>query len=147
MKKRLMTILGMAAACCVMMASAVWAGDNGTVTVNGQVWLKDAGCFARMPWKTAKTSVAFLAAGKCGLKDKSKAGDWRLPTLDELRNVYSSRSLFTNTHSDEGLGSGYWSSTPYGSSGETAYFVLMSTGGYNNSWGASGTCYVLPVHR
>ena len=56
---------------------------NGTVTdtSTGLVWLKSANCFGETSWSSAKSSVAGLAHGQCGLTDNSSAGDWSLPSL------------------------------------------------------------------
>jgi len=93
----------------IMMSVAAWCGDNGngTVTINGLVWLKDAGCLGTSTWPAAMGGVAYrLEHGKCGLSDNSKAGDWRLPTIDEFKTVYSELSQFKNVQS-----LWYWSST------------------------------------
>jgi HAMP domain-containing protein len=62
--------------------------DNGDGTVTdkltGLIWLKNANCFGTKRWELADFFVANLASGGCGLSDGSKAGDWRLPTKDEL---------------------------------------------------------------
>jgi hypothetical protein len=72
--------------------------DNGDGTVtdckSGLVWLKNANCletcggakpdsYGRLSWKDAAKWLAGLRSGRCGLKDGSKAGDWRLPTKAE----------------------------------------------------------------
>ncbi len=59
---------------------------NGTVTdtVTGLIWLQDANCLmGSTDWKSANEFAAGLADGQCGLSDRSKRGDWRLPTLEE----------------------------------------------------------------
>ena len=38
-------------------------------------------------WKDAQAAAAALADGKCGLTDGSKVGDWRLPTVSELKGL------------------------------------------------------------
>ena len=60
---------------------------DGTVTDNrsGLIWLKNANCFGEQNWKTAKQSAANLAHGQCGLRDGSRAGMWRLPTIEEWK--------------------------------------------------------------
>jgi len=62
--------------------------DNGDGTVTdtrtGLIWLKNANCFDKQDWENAMEIAAKLAHGQCGLSDGSKAGDWRLPTEDEL---------------------------------------------------------------
>jgi hypothetical protein len=63
---------------------------NGTVTdsITGVVWLKMVDCAALFgaskTWVLANQTVALLADGQCGLTDKSRPGDWRLPTSAEM---------------------------------------------------------------
>jgi len=59
--------------------------SNGTVKdmQTGLIWLKNANCYGLISWADANIKAAALAHGQCGLADGSKAGDWRLPTLDE----------------------------------------------------------------
>ncbi len=65
--------------------------DNGDGTIRdertGLIWLKNADCFGRNSWHEAKTSVAGLNSGECGLSDSSVEGDWRLPAKEELQRV------------------------------------------------------------
>jgi len=79
-------------------ASPVFTDNgNGTVTDNRTclIWLQDASC-ADLPgtdtngkanWDTAKTAASSLANGTCGLTDGSQAGDWHLPTIQELQSL------------------------------------------------------------
>ncbi|OAD22327.1 Serine/threonine protein kinase-related domain protein [Candidatus Thiomargarita nelsonii] len=114
---------------------------DGTVTDNrtGLVWLKNANCFGRQDWETAKQSVAKLADGQCGLSDGSKAGDWRLPTKDELKAMVDDK--YTSPALSNAAGTGqwkegdafqgvmssyYWSSTSKDTSG--AWGVLLNDG-------------------
>lgn len=73
---------------------------NGTVldTLTNLLWLQDAGCFAlnldvaANQWgfsaPTAQERVStLLSAGVCGLSDGSALGDWRLPTVNEFRQI------------------------------------------------------------
>jgi hypothetical protein len=65
---------------------------NGTVTdsLTGLIWLKNTQCFGMMDWEGAKRAAKSLKDGDCGsdpaliLSDGSSAGDWRLPTMNEL---------------------------------------------------------------
>src|SRR5690242_11192606 len=83
------TIMAVMAAVCLMMAGIAHAElkDNGdgtiTDTVRGLVWLKDANCFDKKTWINAMASATGLHSGQCGLKDGSKAGQWRLPYITE----------------------------------------------------------------
>jgi len=61
---------------------------NGTVTdmLTGLVWLRNANCFATT-WMQALGDANTLASGSCGLTDGSVAGDWRLPSVNELQSL------------------------------------------------------------
>jgi len=125
MKKQRLTI-GVVVFWCVMaLSGAAWCGDNGngTVTVNGLVWLKDAGCLGRMEWSDAMARPKSLAHGQCGLTDKSKSRDWRLPTVDELKAVYTYREQFNNVQPTF-----YWSSSAYVDNSYAAWSVSMGSG-------------------
>lgn len=62
---------------------------NGTITDNltGLIWLKDANCYDTQTWDAALNDAKILSSGRCGLTDGSKAGDWRLPNVDELESL------------------------------------------------------------
>jgi len=141
MKKQRLTI-GVVVFWCVMaLSGAAWCGDNGdgTVTVNGLVWLKDAGCYGRMNWNDAMSRPKTLAHGQCGLSDKSKIGDWRLPTIDELKAIYSAKNQFKAVQANA-----YWSSSTYAYYTDNAWVVYMHVGnvGYD---GKDFYNYVWPV--
>ena len=136
-------VISMMVFCSLMMLSvAAWCGDNGngTVTIGNLVVLKDAGCLGRMNWDTAMARPKSLADGQCGLTDKSKAGDWRLPTVDELKVMYHKKSLFKNVQPFS-----YWSSSTYAGDAPGDWTVDMGNGqvGYGN-WAFNGG-YVWPV--
>ena len=76
--------------------SPAWDNGDGTVTVNGDIWLKNANCWRDISFSDCRESVANLASGQCGLTDNSKAGDWVLPSYTQLINIYPYRSLFIN---------------------------------------------------
>ncbi len=83
---------------------------DGTVTdpVTNLVWLKNANCFGgEVTFNSALSKTASLANGTCGLKDGSKAGDWRLPTKSELVTRYANKANFTNIQTE----GNYWSTT------------------------------------
>jgi hypothetical protein len=60
---------------------------NGTVTdtTTGLIWLQDAGCLGPLTWAEANEAAATLKEGRCGLMDRSRPGDWRLPTNTEWK--------------------------------------------------------------
>jgi DNA-binding beta-propeller fold protein YncE len=76
--------------------------DNGngtmTDTNSGLVWLKNANCTDTvggitksngiLDWTDAQSWSSALASGSCGLSDGSHAGEWRLPSIDELKSLY-----------------------------------------------------------
>lgn len=135
-------LAALATVCSLMiLAGPTWAGD-GTVTINGLVWLKNpADCVGMMTWNQAMSGIPSFKNGSCpNLKDGSKAGDWRLPTKDELFAVYSSKSKLGNVQSDY-----YWTSTEaYG--GSSAYIINMKNGGISTM--PKGTQeYSIPVRN
>ncbi len=83
---------------------------------------------------------AVNTAGLCGKKD------WRMPTVDELRNLThtgliqtsgsSSPAIdvnyFPNTSYSEDVVSKYWSSSPYADGSENAWAVFFSDGNSSN---------------
>jgi hypothetical protein len=58
---------------------------NGTITdtATGMIWLRDAGCIGPLDWAGANRAAARLRSGRCGLRDGSQPGDWRLPSNAE----------------------------------------------------------------
>lgn len=114
---------------------------DGTVTdgLTGLIWLKDAGCLAPGVWAAALTEANQLASGACGLTDGSKAGQWRLPNLNELESmvdVSASNPALTVGHPFKNIANSvYWSSTSYwgGQLGSPqAWAIRMSDGRYIN---------------
>ena len=126
----------------IMAAHGAWAADNGngTVTVDGLVWLKDAGCLTRGSWDQVKSQAASLKSGQCGLTDGSSAGQWRLPTSVELYRRYGNCGEFSNVQMSD-----YWSSTP-GSTSEYALVVNMQYG-YEIGMKTWGLGYAWPVRN
>ena len=110
-----------------------------TDTVTGLVWLKDATCLPVGTWAAAITEANGLASRACGLTDRSKAGDWRLPNLNELESLVDVSAAHPAVtvgnpfaHMTGGI---YWSSTSYfggvGGSG-SAFAIRMDDGRYIN---------------
>jgi hypothetical protein len=95
---------------------------DGTVTVTDALgsatWLKEASCADRSggvtaaggvaSWGEAQAWASGLAAGVCGLRDGSAAGDWSVPTLGQLLHLsqdLAAPNPFLDFHGGE-----YWSS-------------------------------------
>jgi hypothetical protein len=123
---------------------------DGTVTdrLTGLVWLKNADCFGRMDWEAATAAVNRLKSGDCGpdpvltLADGSGAGDWRLPTMDELCSLidFGRRSpALPQDHPFFNIADGYyWSSTRMDDFPSTVWVMYPESG---------TTCYEAANHR
>lgn len=110
MKIRYTAVIGMVV-CFMMLATFAGATDivsvpNGTVADGKLAWLQNADCFGRLNWNQAASKAANLKSGDCGLTDKSRAGDWRLPTNDELLRRKQNRQGFYNVNDGN-----YWTSS------------------------------------
>ena len=129
---------------------------NGTVTDNltGLIWMKNANCTdavggvtpsSGLSWSNALTWSKALLSGKCGLSDASVAGDWRLPSLEDLMTLpnFSLPSLppldksnsvtWLNTQGFSNVQAvAYWSSTTYASSTSNSWIVNMGSGSTGN---------------
>ncbi len=101
-------------------------------------WLRNADCWFGQNWDYAVIKANTLAAGQCGLTDSSKAGDWHLPTVTELRafvdagyryDTLMTASGFLNVSSL----SVYWTSTVDASNPGYPYTVNMKYGTVNNT--------------
>jgi hypothetical protein len=110
--------------------------DNGDGTVTdkltGLIWLKNGNAFGTRTWDQALSDCNSLATGSHGLTDGSKAGDWRLPNINELRSLedYGQHTPaipaghpFTNVRS-----SLCWSSTTVASAPGLARFLFIGIG-------------------
>ncbi|MEK8021319.1 MAG: DUF1566 domain-containing protein [Candidatus Parabeggiatoa sp.] len=126
---------------------------DGTVTDNrsGLIWLKNANCFGWQNWKTAMQSAANLAHGQCGLGDGSRAGMWRLPTIEEWKAMMDEKyaKLFTQPGLSNAAGTGpwkegdafsgvqsnyYWSSSPDVAGTNYAWRVSLANGDVSNDY-------------
>ncbi|OAD23963.1 hypothetical protein THIOM_000190 [Candidatus Thiomargarita nelsonii] len=149
--------------CCLSNSPRGWRNDifryidngDGTVTDNktGLIWLKNANCFGEQDWKTAMLRAAKLAHGQCSLNDRSKPGDWRLPTEDEWEAMVDERYILRTISNGTGQwkqgdaftgvqSSWYWSSTA--SSTSSAWLVRLSDGRVGNG-GKTLAIYVWAV--
>jgi archaellum component FlaC len=129
---------------------------NGTITDkrSGLIWLKNANCFGAQNWEKAKQSAATLASGQCGLRDGSGAGEWRLPTKEELKAMVDKRYKMPALSNAKGTAqwkegdvfsdvqSGYWSSATHVGTRSYAWYANLNDGyvgadiktGNNNVW-------------
>ncbi len=116
---------------------------DGTVTdcKTGMIWMRNANCLSGN-WNNALAVCSALASGSCDLNDGSSAGDWRLPTIEELKTLpdrtYSIPTL-SNAKGDgqwiegdafTGVQSwtGYWSATTMASDANRAWGVWLLNG-------------------
>ena len=135
--------------------------DKGDGTVEdlltGLIWLKDANCFGPQLWQGALEAANALAAGQCGLTDKSTVGDWRLPNINELHSLVdrgfvdpalskaAGDGQWTEGDAFSGVQSAfYWSSTSYVDYPGYAWGLDLYYGGDYFGWKTDGG-YVWPV--
>lgn len=93
---------------------------NGTAldTKTNLLWLQDAGCgdlnseVAVSQWgfdaATGRERVNTLASSVCGLNDGSAPGDWRLPTVNEFRQIVTKTPFVGPPALLNGSGTGQW---------------------------------------
>lgn len=117
---------------------------DGTVTDNktGLIWLANTNAFGEVTWEQAMADCSSLVSGSYGLTDGSKAGEWRLPNINELRSLcnYGYRPALPNDKGDAPWGkgpssflgfqtaNGYWTSTPFLAKPGRAWAVNMGIG-------------------
>jgi|GEM_PF-1191305 len=121
--------------------------DNGNGTVTdartGLVWLKNANPCGTKNWYDAGTYCSSLASGQAGLTDGSTAGQWRLPSKEELEGIgtdppatwdgpgtpYVTWTMpgtpFTSVQPNP-----YWSGPSYAYISDEAWLVTMDDNGY-----------------
>ncbi len=133
---------------------------DGTVKdkLTGLIWLKNANCSATLGgvastgsgliWANALTWSNNLASGACGLTDSSVAGQWRLPSSNELASLVDISKFspalpaghpFTTVQSNY-----YWSGSTYAGNTAGAWFVNMIDG-YVYYYNKTNSFYVWPV--
>ena len=107
---------------------------DGTVTDNltGLVWLQYADCYSRKGWESALDLVADLGQGRCGLTDRSRAGDWRLPSLLEMQSLIDfsqeAPALPGGHPFIQEQSADYWTSTTRAGSPDRAWDMFVLTG-------------------
>lgn len=143
MKKKSTAVIGMVV-CFMMMASMAWSVNipgvpNGTVTDGNLVWLQNADCFGQRNWNDAMSAAASLKSGMCGLTDGSTAGQWRLPTKEELLRRAQNTQGFNNVRTY------YWSSSTYAGYTVNAWVVHITSGNVVSIINKGNSSYVWPV--
>jgi hypothetical protein len=108
--------------------------NDGTITdrLTSLVWLKDANCFGPQTWADALTRVNNLTSGSCGLTDGSAAGEWRLPSVNELESLEDLQNatppLPTGHFFMNVLLEDYWTSSTFAYDPTYAWYVFMDNG-------------------
>lgn len=138
--------------------------DNGDGTLldktTGLIWLKNANCAVffkddssiknSRPWHEARVAAFKLSDGFCGLSDKSKPGDWRLPEREELLGIarhpedkdnWAAKEAFNDIQSFY-----YWSSSIGDLYPDFAFYVSLTYGMDNYAFQLN-SFHVLPVRK
>jgi hypothetical protein len=93
--------------------------SNGTVTDNltGLVWMQNSSCLGSMAFHDVFTWAGTLADGSCGIADASKAGDWRIPNINEILSLADYSRYYPVLPMDNPFlnfaNNAYWSSSSY----------------------------------
>jgi hypothetical protein len=129
--------------------------DNGDGTVTDNctklIWLQDANCFRPQSWDNANNMAALMTKNSGCIPSGTSAGDWRLPTVQELQNLidysrYEPALPSGLPFSDVQMGWYYWSSTEFVNYTSNAWHVYFSDG-YLGTNVKSNPGYVWPVRR
>lgn len=141
--------------------------NNGTVTDTrtGLIWLKNANPCDYKNWAEAGIYCSSLKSGDAGLADGSTAGQWRLPTLEELEGLGTDPPITYCTHDTTcdlmvcpatwtmpgapftGVqsSSNYWSGTSSPNDAGYVWIVTMSSGFVFNGVSKSSKANVWPI--
>ncbi|MCX5902294.1 MAG: DUF1566 domain-containing protein [Proteobacteria bacterium] len=134
--------------------------DNGDGTVTdtrtGVIWLKNANSCPNKFWHDAMAYCSNLQSGDAGLTDGSVAGDWRLPSKEELQGIGTDPPAtweigrpfvwtmpgepFTDVQSDA-----YWSGTTEVLHADVAWLVGMKDGQVGGTYKSTAALCVWPV--
>ncbi|MBF0507494.1 MAG: DUF1566 domain-containing protein [Deltaproteobacteria bacterium] len=125
---------------------------NGTITdlSTGLIWLKDAGWSSTFAFLDAADQANVPRNGSpSSLNDGSKEGDWRLPTLKELKTLTTgteavsnySQYFFTSVKSYP-----YWSISPSSADTNKAWTVYLRDGSVS-ARSKNEVYFVWPVRR
>lgn len=136
--------------------------DNGDGTFEdretGLVWLRNADCLGSKSWAEAVAVAAALESGDCGLRDGSQAGDWRLPSANELAGLAAAAGAPEPSHEAASLPAPrggvlagvqrgfYWTLTSLPFSVRYACYVRLPDGTVGNGYKEYGIS-VWPVRR
>lgn len=129
---------------------------DGTVTDNTSklVWLKDANCAGKENWWDALAWARQLTNGKCGLSDRSLAGDWHLPTLSEFLTLIDRTRgnpalpldhPFMNVQFQLNAYVFYWTATDLGQTRQALFMDIAS--GADDLISKDMSNYMWPVRR
>jgi hypothetical protein len=110
--------------------------DNGDGTVKdnltGLIWLKNAHAFGYRTWAQALADCAALAHGQAGLTDGSTAGQWRLPSIRELKSLICAR--YYDPTLSNAQGTGPWSDGNAFSPVQSFYYWSSTTSAANTAF-------------
>lgn len=138
--------------------------DNGDGTLldrtTGLIWLKNANCAEffkadssvknSRPWHEARVAAYNLSDGFCGLSDKSKPGEWRLPEREELLGIARHSEDNDNWVAQEAFNGiqsfYYWSATLGDLYPDFAFYVSLTYGMDNYAFQLN-SFHVLPVRK
>ena len=132
---------------------------NGTISDNqtGMIWLKEIRSFGQQSWPNAMMDTNNLSSGQCGLRDRSRVGDWHLPTKDVLAGLLdglSRSALFSimgieqqkDDHTDIEIPVNYyWSSTTLAGSSSYAWALVLCDNPKIGCYDQSSSFFVWPV--
>lgn len=88
---------------------------NGTIadTSSNLIWLKNANCYGAQRFGEATRYSSNLADSQCGLTDGSIAGDWHLPTEEELKSLPFLTRASLASAGFQNVQASYWSSSSW----------------------------------